>query len=60
MWTADANRCPACPAKETCTDRTTIIPALSKLVHQLNTDPAFADSPGDGIIVMACQYRPQA
>lgn len=60
MWTADANRCPACPEKETCADRKKIIPALSELVHTLNTDPAYTDSPGDGIIVMACQHRSQA
>jgi len=59
MWTADANRCPGCVQKDTCADRKKIIPALSALVHELNTDPVYAESPGDGIIVMACQYRPQ-
>lgn len=57
MWTADANRCPSCPEKESCADRKRIIPALSALVNELNSDPAYAASPGDGLIIMACQAR---
>lgn len=57
MFTVDANKCPACPEKETCADRKKILPVLSTLAHELTTDPAFADSPGDGIIIFVCHHK---
>lgn len=60
MWTVDMNRCPPCPVKDQCADRKRIVQTLSKMAMDLNTDPAFVDGPGDGLIIVACQYRPPA
>ena len=57
MWTIDMNRCPACPAKETCADRKKILQTLSPVATELNTDPAHVDGPGDGIIIVACHHQ---
>lgn len=58
MWTVDMNRCPACPAKETCADRKRIVTNLSKETFDMNTDPAHVEGPGDGIIIVSCHWRP--
>jgi len=55
MWTVDANRCPACAKKEECADRKKLITTLPTLSHELNTDPAHVDGPGDGVIILACR-----
>jgi hypothetical protein len=61
MWTVDMTRCPACPANPAqggdCADRKKIVQTLSALTHELNTDPAFVDGPGDGIIIVSCRYQ---
>jgi hypothetical protein len=57
MWTVDMSRCPACPDKESCADRKEILTTLSGTSHKLNTDPAYVDGPGDGIIIVACHHN---
>ena len=57
MFTVDMNRCPACSLKEQCIDRKKIVQTLSTLTHELNTDSAHVDGPGDGIIIVACSQR---
>lgn len=54
MWTIDSS-CARCGKKATCNDRVKIIQTLSPLANELNTDPAFTDGPGDGIIIMSCR-----
>lgn len=58
MWTVDMNRCMACVVKETCADRKRIVQTLSKETMDLNTDPQFVDGPGDGLIIVACHWKP--
>ena len=61
MWTVDA-RCPSCAEKTTCTDRAELYGTLSSLANKLNGEE-FSTSPGDGIIIIACQgftTRPQS
>ena len=57
MWTVDMNRCPSCPDKLTCADRKKILLNLSGITHEMNTDPAHTDGPGDGIIIVACHQK---
>lgn len=57
MWTVDMNRCPACGDKDECKDRKKIVQTLSALVMELNTAPEHVDGPGDGIIIVACQFK---
>lgn len=57
MWTPDVNRCPACPKREKCADQKVIRKVLSALTNELNTNPEHVDSPGDGIIIVACQEK---
>lgn len=59
MWTPDMSRCPGCGDKNNCTDRKKIAQTLSTLTNDLNSDAEF-DGPGDGIIIVACQYRAPA
>lgn len=58
MWTVDMNRCPACSEAATCADRKRIVQVLSQSTMELNTDPKFVDAPGDGIIIVACSWKP--
>jgi len=55
MFTVDANRCPSCSQGKECPARKLIIPALSRLVNDVNEDPAVAASPAQGIIVFVCK-----
>lgn len=54
-FTIDMNRCPACSSKPTCTNRKLIVETLSKLSLDLSVGPQ-AEGPGDGIIIVHCQY----
>jgi len=54
MWTIDA-RCSQCAHKSECKDRPEIIRTLTALQGQLNTDDAFTEGPGDGIMIVACK-----
>ncbi len=54
MWTIDA-RCSSCADKLICEDRKKLFTELSPVVNSLNMDEQFQASPGDGIIILACQ-----
>lgn len=53
MWTIDMNRCPACAAKDTCSDRKQILRALSPVVNEINLDDEQPHA--DGIIIVSCR-----
>lgn len=53
MWTIDA-RCSRCINKAECADRAEVLKTLSPLANKLNTEPEFTESPGDGILIVAC------
>ena len=53
MWTIDA-RCSQCGNKAACKDRPAILGDLSPLTNILNTVQEHLDSPGDGILIVAC------
>jgi len=54
MWTINVD-CPRCCKKDRCKDRVAIIQTLSPLTARLNTEAELVESPGDGIIIVACQ-----
>lgn len=53
MWTVDS-RCSQCGHKDECADRKVIVPDLVTLANTLSTAQIHLDSPGDGILIMAC------
>ena len=53
LFTIDA-RCSRCGKKTACLTRVEIITTLNALTNKLNTDPQFTDSPGEGILIIAC------
>lgn len=53
LFTVDA-RCARCHKKTECLVRVEVITTLTSLTNKLNTDPALAESPGEGIIILAC------
>lgn len=57
MWTVDMSRCPGCPDKEECLDRKEMLPLLSGMTHNMNTDSKHVDGPGDGTIIVHCQQN---
>lgn len=59
MWTIDMSRCPSCPYKDDCKDRKKLLSVLSPTSNELNTDPAYVEGPGDGIVIVACHYKRQ-
>lgn len=59
MWTPDMSRCPGCGDKDNCKDRKKIAQVLSSLANELNADENI-DGPGDGILIVACSYKPAA
>ena len=54
MWTIDA-QCSRCCKKDLCKDRIEILHNLATLTADLNTDAELVESPGDGILIVACQ-----
>lgn len=60
MFTVDMGRCPGCGDKDNCQIRKKLAPALSTLTNEINTDSQLVDGPGDGTIIVSCQYRPAA
>ncbi len=54
MWTIDA-QCSRCCKKDECEDRTKIIGTLSPLSNDLNAQAEHVNSPGDGVLIVACQ-----
>lgn len=57
MWSADMNRCVACPRVATCDDRKEIVKTMSALIVRIN-ESETEDSPS-GLIIVACQQKPQ-
>ena len=53
FFTVDA-RCSRCFRKEECLVRVEVLNSLSALTNKLNTEPALSNSPGEGIIILAC------
>lgn len=53
LFTIDA-RCSRCYQKSDCAVRVEVLSDLSALQNKLNTDPALAESPGEGILILAC------
>lgn len=53
LFTVDA-RCARCHKKTVCTVRVEVLTTLSALANKLNTDPHLAESPGEGILILAC------
>ena len=53
FFTVDA-RCSRCFRKDECLVRIEALNSLSALTNKLNTDPALANSAGEGIIILAC------
>jgi hypothetical protein len=57
MWSADMNRCVACPAAAGCEDRKEIMKVILPLIVRIN-EGETENSPS-GLIIVACQQKSQ-